>query len=664
MTWDAASEVMIKVYKPNKTSDWSGLYWHGNGTIVPHDHPLCGWRQELCTKDKEDSKFHMTLLSVLGCVFVFIIIGVLIYVVKKYNYEVYLKAIQSHTVRWIDINPINENTSSADSVLMAADVTPHIGLVNEVSTMETVMYKRNLVYLKWLNISTVNLIDRNVLVEIQQLRDIFHENINSFIGICVEPGKVCILMTHEARGSLRDIISNSSIILTGDFKISFMLDIARGMWYLHQSSVGVHGSLTSKQCVIDGQWVCKITGHGLIYTSKSKYSDLSDENLENMLWYSPETLWNKVRTVNDIQKADVYSFGIIGQEVFTQSFPYSTNVPVLDVQDIIDNIKMGTDPVYRPVIPSQTCMDGWLDMIAFCWNEDPNCRPTFKRIIHTIKHIHKNKNLDLVDSMLSRLETHTQILEERVKDKSLEIHEEKTKVELILNELLPISVAQQLAKGHSVEPEIFENVTIFFSDIVGFTKISSEGTAYDTIVMLNDMYILFDDVTSQFDVYKVATIGDAYMVGSGVPIRNGNKHATEICQLSLALMQSVIMFTVPHLPNLTLELRVGIHTGPCVAGVAGLKMPRYLLFGDTVDIAAKMESGGEPMKIHISETTQQAIVHNTKVVISKDTEQEANEVITVEPSVMEKDRYFAVEERGEVSLKGMDTIKTFWLINS
>lgn len=182
-------------------------------------------------------------------------------------------------------------------------------------------------------------------------------------------------------------------------------------------------------------------------------------------------------------------------------------------------------------------------------------------------------------------------------------------------------VADKLKSGIRVEPEYFTKCTVYFSDIIGFTTLSSKSTPIQIVDLLNDLYTLFDDIIARYDVYKastqkiykhicsdimdhiqlyytqyylytlqVETIGDAYMCVSGVPIRNGGRHASEIAAMAIAIIRATSVFSIRHMPSTALRIRVGIHTGPCAAGVVGMTMPRYCLFGDTVNMASRMES--------------------------------------------------------------------------
>ncbi|KAJ3597306.1 hypothetical protein NHX12_000834 [Muraenolepis orangiensis] len=164
------------------------------------------------------------------------------------------------------------------------------------------------------------------------------------------------------------------------------------------------------------------------------------------------------------------------------------------------------------------------------------------------------------------------------------------------------SVAEQLKRGETVQAEAFDSVTIYFSDIVGFTSISAESTPMEVVTLLNDLYTCFDAIIDNFDVYKVETIGDAYMVVSGLPVKNGKLHAREIARMALALLDAVRSFCIRHRPQQQLKLRSGIHTA---------------------------------LKIHVSSAARE---------------------------VLQEFSSFQLELRGNISVKGKGSMTTYWLL--
>ncbi|ELT93947.1 hypothetical protein CAPTEDRAFT_89737 [Capitella teleta] len=431
------------------------------------------------------------------------------------------------------------------------------------------------------------------------MREMTHENVNQFLGACPSAQNVCVCFLFCPKGSLDDLLANDEINLDKDFKTSLISDLISGMTYLHGSAVGCHGNLKSSTCLVDSRWVLKISMFGTrpFYVNDDHYEG-DYARFKAQLWTSPELL-RSASTRRDMlggtQKGDVYSFAIILQEILFRSPPFFFDGFNLCIVDIIKRVKVGESPPFRPQLPSEGrgSFGQIAELMEHCWNEDPNVRPSFKKIKKMVKRS-AGKNANLVDRMIQRLEKYATNLEDLVQARTAELESEKRKTDRLLYRMLPPSIAEGLKQGNSIEPEMFQSVTIYFSDIVHFTSLCSESSAVQVVTLLSDLYSLFDAIIANYDVYKVETIGDAYMVASGLPERNGNRHVAQIADMSLALLDAVIhKFTVRHMPGRRLKLRIGVHTGPCAAGVVGLTMPRYCLFGDTVNTASRMESNGE-----------------------------------------------------------------------
>ncbi|XP_050297580.1 atrial natriuretic peptide receptor 1 isoform X1 [Anthonomus grandis grandis] len=479
-------------------------------------------------------------------------------------------------------------------------------------------------------------ITKKLLWEIKQVRDVTHENTVRFLGACIECPTILILTEYCSRGSLRDVLENEDIHLDWNFRMSLIYDIVKGMNYLHGCDISFHGKLRSCNCLIDGRFVLKISDFGL--TSLSTPADLiKDANYYNkMLWVAPELLPLTLIPGNPAtQKGDVYSFAIILEEIIVRGGPYDAARRYLEVEEIITRVASRENPPFRPAVSQGDCPEELLELMERCWNDNPEDRPTFDSIRLNLKNIMRGYCENLMDDLLRRMEQYANNLEVLVSEKTEELSQEKRRSEELLYQVLPRPVAQQLMLGEMVQPEQFECVTIYFSDIVGFTGLCANSTPMQVVDFLNDLYSTFDRIIGFYDVYKVETIGDAYMVVSGLPERNGDNHAREIGLMALAVLDAVKSFTIAHQPDRVLQLRIGIHSGPVCAGVVGQKMPHYCLFGDAVNTASRMESTGQPLKSHVSEAAKQ---------------------------ILDKFGTFNLELRGEVELKGKGFVTTYWLL--
>uniref|UniRef100_A0A5F9DED9 Guanylate cyclase n=1 Tax=Oryctolagus cuniculus TaxID=9986 RepID=A0A5F9DED9_RABIT len=620
-----------KVIRP--TGNFSNMTWPGGSLL--EDRPGCGF-YEFC-------KTGWTLSSECGCL------------------EMDSREKQQKTVWWqihcdsITLLPQSKvspqdtpelrfprNNSQPSSVTFSADLSSIAKSQQGEGLFHAPMglYQGNHVAIRFVGEQAGAWIRKpTVLQEIRLMCGLRHENIVPFFGICTEPPNICIVTQYCKKGSLKDVLRNSDPDMDWIFKLSFAYDIVNGMLFLHRSPLGSHGNLKPSNCLVDGRMQVKLSGFGLWELKYGQthrtYAEKTTDPSE-LYWTAPELLRLREEPRSGTPQGDVYSFAVLLRDLIhhQDQGPFNDRQEAPEV--IIAQIK---DPTPAAPLRPSLCEDKGdrkiVALVKACWDESPERRPTFRSIRGTLRAASPTGRVSILDSLLSKLEVYAEHLEEVVGERTSQLLAEKRKVERLLSTMLPSFVGEQLLAGKSVEPEHFESVTIFFSDIAGIHK-----TVFCQLPLAscqdssNDLYSLFDHIIGTYDVYKVETIGDAYMVASGLPKRNGTRHVDEIATMALHVLSATMHFQIAHMPNKQLRLRIGLHTGPVVAGVVGLTMPRYCLFGDTVNMASRMESSSLPFRIHVSQSTAAALLALGG---------------------------YDLQKRGTIPVKGKGEQTTFWL---
>ncbi|XP_049601824.1 retinal guanylyl cyclase 2 isoform X1 [Syngnathus scovelli] len=586
------------------------------------------------------STFSIALGAVAACV----LAAVLIYFIRRRINQIrLLRGPNKILLTLADVTFINPSLSNKklnveDSRASCAKSVSECSVTSSIQSPATyensniVIFEGDWAWLKRLPYGSFSSINPKTSDLFELMKDMRHENINLFLGFFLDCGVFAIVTEFCSRGSLEDLLLNDDVKLDWMFKSSLLLDLIKGMKYLHHCGVS-HSHLKSRNCVVDGRFVLKITDYGYNEVLEAQRFPYVEPPADDLLWTAPELLRGPQPGLHGTMAGDVYSFAIITQEVVIRGPPFC--MLDLSAADVIAKLRK-PPPLCRPLVSLDCAPLECIQLMKQCWNEQAEKRPTFEEIFDKFKDINKGKKTNIIDSMLRMLEQYSSNLEELIRERTEELEIEKQKTEKLLTQMLPPSVAEALKIGGTVVPEYFDSVSLYFSDIVGFTTISANSEPIEVVHLLNSLYTLFDAIIGNHDVYKVETIGDAYMVASGVPVPNGNRHVAEIANMSLDILSAVGTFKMRHMPDVPVRIRIGLHTGPCVAGVVGLTMPRYCLFGDTVNTASRMESTGMPYRIHVH--------HDTVKVLRA------------------LNLGYKLELRGRTEVKGKGMEETYWLV--
>ncbi|OQV24879.1 Atrial natriuretic peptide receptor 2 [Hypsibius exemplaris] len=473
---------------------------------------------------------------------------------------------------------------------------------------------------------------------LKKVKRMHHPNIATLRGIVLSPDPLIyemkMVMEYCQRASLADLIGNEAFDFTFNLQAVLIKDIATAMTFMHNSFINCHGSLKSPNCLITDRFNVKITDYGLNVFPVNAPALESDESLYRlMLWTAPEILRGPVfHSRKGSKPGDVYSFAVILQEIVNHAEPFCENSSsyAASPKEIVRLLIERSIPAYRPRIPDDACQPGLRDLIERAWAESPQARPSFKELFSKIgKLAGFAENSSYLDYLIQRMTDYSEQLEERVHDATKILLAEKKLSDELLAQMMPKSVLDKLQMGLSVHPETFEEVTLGFSGVTQFTQFVAGSSPIGVVDFLNGLYHLFDEIIGAFDAYKWV---------SGLPVRNGNRHSAEVARMSLRMFAEVKSIASLNMDadGEPVRLKLGLHTGACVAGVVGLKAPRYCLFGDTINTTSRMCTIAKANEIVVSRKTKQCL-------------DEAHPAL------------FQLVSRGETEVKGKGMMETFRL---
>ena len=338
---------------------------------------------------------------------------------------------------------------------------------------------------------------------------------------------------------------------------------------------------------------------------------------KSWLWTAPECLHGR----DEYSKAsDAYSFGVVLYECLHHRLPYEGE----DIQTVLLEGLYESDGKQHRLRPPKECSVEISALMNECLSFNLAHRPFFTEI---------DRRLNAITP--GQVHSAAMAKEWDARQKGLGRNRAKQ-----VKSIVPAHLVQALELGEKIPPESKEMVTMYFSDIVGFTDLSASMSAEKVGIMLDRLFGMLDDSAEATGVTKIETIGDAYLCVSNLQGEHSGDHAARMARFALAAIQVAAATPIDTDDPCKgqVQMRVGLHSGPCIAGIIGRHNPKYTLFGDTINVAARMEQSGRPGKIQCSAFTAGLI--------------------------KSQDDSIALLARGLVEVKGKGSMKTFWIVGS
>ena len=423
-----------------------------------------------------------------------------------------------------------------------------------------------------------------------------HPNLLQVHGVSsgADGNEALVVYQFAEAGTLFELLRNPSVDINLPFALTLARDIALGLQYLHTRDSPIVGkNLRSHHILIGAGFKCML---GISFNPHP-------EGGRSSLFQAPEIL-----TGHPSSKAsDVYAFAMLLYEIIHRKDAFDGE----DLQAVIKAIKdASAEEAKRPVLNTSIPEEVEL-LFQTCWSESPGQRPSFDEILVVLnKYAYESISQQLIS--------------------------QQQQANSLLNRIFPEHTVKALQEGRRPSDREFDMVTIYFSDIKGFTAMASAKKPRLVMDMLDTLYSLFDGLCKKHGLMKIETRGDEYMAVAG--LHGEPDHAAKVARFALDATSQAHQVAAPGTTDDFISIRSGFHSGPITTGVIGTEKPRFCLFGDTCNCASRMESTGEPNRIQMTKVS-------------------ATLVRQQDPSLACRIR----RRPGDVEVKGKAPMQTYWL---